>query len=175
MRNDISFFMTKLTVLALVAVLTGCGGGEGGGSDQNQSATQKPNNSDGGQNAKGPDTPKTAEKPAEKFTPEMVKEAWETALRQLSDLLTTEQLDEIRNKVSKPEELKLLVDEINGKIVNGKIDTPEMKVDAITVAALSKEIVATLKYRSLYFKSVNNAKQLTGILNLYAGDNSPDH
>ena len=54
MRNDTPFFLTKLTVLALVAVLAGCGGGEGGGSDQNQSSTQKPDNSDGGQAAKVP-------------------------------------------------------------------------------------------------------------------------
>ena len=67
MRNVILFFLTKLTVLALVVVLTGCGGSEGGGSDQNQSSTQKPDNSEGGQAAK------PMEKPAEKFTPEMVK------------------------------------------------------------------------------------------------------
>jgi len=54
MRNDIPFFLTKLTVLALVAVLAGCGGGDGGGSDQNQSSTQNPDNSDGGQSAKVP-------------------------------------------------------------------------------------------------------------------------
>lgn len=48
MRNDTPFFLTKLTVLALVAVLAGCGGGEGGGSDQNQSATQPPEKAGGG-------------------------------------------------------------------------------------------------------------------------------
>jgi len=51
MRKHISFSLNILPVFALTAILAGCGGGEGSGSDQNQSSTQK---SDGGQNAKVP-------------------------------------------------------------------------------------------------------------------------
>tara|TARA_Y100001960_G_scaffold173065_1_gene181413 strand:- start:221 stop:1117 length:897 start_codon:yes stop_codon:yes gene_type:complete len=138
MRNDIPFFLSKLTVLALVAVLAGCGGGEGGGSDQNQSSTQKPDNSEGGQAAKRMD------KPAEKFTPEMVKAAMEAALKQLPDSFTKEELAELRTKMMEPVELQELADELNENIVDGKIDDRGMKVDAITVEALTKAIVVLL-------------------------------
>ena len=138
MRNDIPFFLTKLTVLALVAVLVGCGGDEGGGSDQNQSSTQKPDNSEGGQAAK------PMEKPAEKFTPEMVKAAMEAALKQLPDSFTKEELAELRTKMMEPVELQELADELNENIVDGKIDDRGMKVDAITVEALTKAIVVLL-------------------------------
>jgi hypothetical protein len=138
MRNDIPFFLTKLTVLALVVVLTGCGGSEGGGSDQNQSSTQKPDNSEGGQAAK------PMEKPAEKFTPEMVKAAMEAALKQLPDSFTKEELAELRTKMMEPVELQELADELNENIVDGKIDDRGMKVDAITVEALTKAIVVLL-------------------------------
>ena len=138
MRNVILFFLTKLTVLALVAVLAGCGGSEGGGSDQNQSSTQKPDNSEGGQAAK------PMEKPAEKFTPEMVKAAMEAALKQLPDSFTKEELAELRTKMMEPVELQELADELNENIVDGKIDDRGMKVDAITVEALTKAIVVLL-------------------------------
>ena len=138
MRNVILFFLTKLTVLALVVVLTGCGGSEGGGSDQNQSSTQKPDNSEGGQAAK------PMEKPAEKFTPEMVKAAMEAALKQLPDSFTKEELAELRTKMMEPVELQELADELNENIVDGKIDDRGMKVDAITVEALTKAIVVLL-------------------------------
>ena len=138
MWNDIPFFLSKLTVLALVAVLAGCGGGEGGGSDQNQSSTQKPDNSEGGQAAK------PMEKPAEKFTPEMVKAAMEAALKQLPDSFTKEELAELRTKMMEPVELQELADELNENIVDGKIDDRGMKVDAITVEALTKAIVVLL-------------------------------
>ena len=138
MRNVILFFLTKLTVLALVVVLTGCGGSEGGGSDQNQSSTQKPDNSEGGQAAK------PMEKPAEKFTPEMVKAAMEAALKQLPDSFTKEELAELRTKMMEPVELQELADKLNENIVDGKIDDRGMKVDAITVEALTKAIVVLL-------------------------------
>ena len=138
MRNVILFFLTKLTVLALVVVLAGCGGSEGGGSDQNQSSTQKPDNSEGGQAAK------PMEKPAEKFTPEMVKAAMEAALKQLPDSFTKEELAELRTKMMEPVELQELADELNENIVDGKIDDRGMKVDAITVEALTKAIVVLL-------------------------------
>ena len=138
MRNVILFFLTKLTVLALVVVLTGCGGSEGGGSDQNQSSTQKPDNSEGGQAAK------PMEKPAEKFTPEMVKAAMEAALKQLSDTFTKEELAELRTEMMEPVELQELADKLNENIVDGKIDDRGMKVDAITVEALTKAIVVLL-------------------------------
>ena len=138
MRSGILFFLTKLTVLALVVVLAGCGGSEGGGSDQNQSSTQKPDNSEGGQAAK------PMEKPAEKFTPEMVKAAMEAALKQLPDSFTKEELAELRTKMMEPVELQELADELNENIVDGKIDDRGMKVDAITVEALTKAIVVLL-------------------------------
>ena len=138
MRNDIPFSLAKLTVLALVAVLAGCGGSEGGGSDQNQSSTQKPDNSEGGQAAK------PMEKPAEKFTPEMVKVAMEAALKQLSDSLTKEELAELRTEMMESVEPQELADELNENIVDGKIDDRGMKVDAITVEALTKAIVVLL-------------------------------
>jgi hypothetical protein len=144
MRKHIPFFLNNLAVWVLVAILTGCSGGEDGGSDQNQSATQKPDNAKGGQAAKGPETPKAAEKPAEKFTPEMVKAAMEAALKQLSDSFPKEELAEIRTKMLEPVELQELADELNENIVDGKIDDRGMKVDAITVEALTKAIVVLL-------------------------------
>ena len=144
MRKHIPFFLNNLTVWVLVAILTGCSGGEDGGSDQNQSATQKPDNAKGGQAAKGPEIPKAAEKPAEKFTREMVKAAMESALKQLSDSFPKEELAELRTKMLEPVELQELADELNENIVDGKIDDRGMKVDAITVEALTKAIVVLL-------------------------------
>ena len=170
MRNDIPFFLTKLTVLALVAVLAGCGGGDGGGSDQNQSSTQKPekpDNSDGGKAAKVPESPKAAEEPAEKFTPEMVKAAQEAAIKQLPDLLTKEELVEVRPQMMDPEGLQRMAEKLNKAIVDGKIDDRGLKVDAVTVEALTKALVVYLpeakregdKMRRVAI-SVSNAKQL---------------
>ena len=138
MRNDIPFFLSKLTVLALVAVLAGCGGGEGGGSDQNQSSTQKPDNSEGGQAAK------PMEKTAEKFTPEMVKAAQEAAIKQLPDLFTKEELVEVRPQMMDPEGLQRQAEKLNKAIVDGKIDDRGLKVDAVTVEALTKALVVYL-------------------------------
>ncbi len=138
MRNDIPFFLSKLTVLALVAVLAGCGGGEGGGSDQNQSSTQKPDNSKGGQVAK------PMEKPAEKFTSEMVKEAFEAAWEQLPDLYTKEELAKQRAEMLEPEMLQEIADDLNEDIVDGKVNVRTIKIDAITVEALTKAVVARL-------------------------------
>ena len=138
MRIHIPFLLNHLTVGALAAILVGCGGGEDGGSDQNQSSTQKPDNSEVGQAAK------PMEKPAEKFTPEMVKVAMEAALKQLSDSLTKEELAELRTEMMEPVEPQELADELNENIVDGKIDDRGMKVDAITVEALTKAIVVLL-------------------------------
>jgi len=169
MRNDILFSLAKLTVLALVAILTGCGGGDGGGSDQNQSSTQKPDNSDGGQAAKGPESPKTAEKPAEKFTPEMVKAAMEAALQQLPDLHTKEEhaSRSFASVIMMPAMLQLRTDELNENISGGKIDHRGLKVDAITVEALTKAFVAELPkakkkmdLRALVLMSRNRAAKL---------------
>ena len=138
MRNVFPFFLTKLTVLALVAVLAGCGGGEGGGSDQNQSSSQKPDNSEGGQAAK------PMEKPAEKFTSEMVKEAFEAAWEQLPDLYTKEELAKQRAEMLEPEMLQEIADDLNEDIVDGKVNVRTIKIDAITVEALTKAVVARL-------------------------------
>ena len=138
MRNVILFFLTKLTVLALVAVLAGCGGSEGGGSDQNQSSTQKPDNSEGGQAAK------PMEKPAEKFTSEMVKEAFEAAWEQLPDLYTKEELAKQRAEMLEPEMLQEIADDLNEDIVDGKVNDRAIKIDAITVEALTKAVVVRL-------------------------------
>jgi len=138
MRNDIPFSLAKLTVLALVAVLAGCGGSEGGGSDQNQSSTQKPDNSEGGQAAK------PMEKTAEKFTPEMVKAAQEAAIKQLPDLFTKEELVEVRPQMMDPEGLQRMAEKLNKAIVDGKIDDRGLKVDAVTVEALTKALVVYL-------------------------------
>ena len=157
MRNDIPFFLLKLTVLALVAVLAGCGGGEGGGSDQNQSSTQKPDNSEGGQAAK------PTQQPAEKFTTEMVKEALAAAQEQLPDFFSKGASDKMKD----PEALKEFVDILNKQIVDGKINDPVMKIDAITVDALTEAMVTQLpeaKKRENIYKSTNNAKQLMSLL-----------
>ena len=138
MRSGILFFLTKLTVLALVVVLAGCGGSEGGGSDQNQSSTQKPDNSEGGQAAK------PMEKPAEKFTSEMVKEAFEAAWEQLPDLYTKEALAKQRAEMLEPEMLQEIADDLNEDIVDGKVNVRTIKIDAITVEALTKAVVARL-------------------------------
>ena len=143
MRKHIPFFLNNLTVWVLVAILTGCGGGEDGGSDQNQSATQKPDNAKGGQAAKGPETPKAVEKPAEKFTPEMVKaalepmdEAFEAMKKKFPDLPAA-QFGVSYSDLSQ-KELDEMTEMINKQISNGKIDSPDLKVDKITVEALSK-------------------------------------
>ena len=138
MRSGILFFLTKLTVLALVVVLAGCGGSEGGGSDQNQSSTQKPDNLEGGQAAK------PMEKPAEKFTSEMVKEAFEAAWEQLPDLYTKEELAKQRAEMLEPEMLQEIADDLNEDIVDGKVNVRTIKIDAITVEALTKAVVARL-------------------------------
>ena len=138
MRSGILFFLTKLTVLALVVVLAGCGGSEGGGSDQNQSSTQKPDNSEVGQAAK------PMEKPAEKFTSEMVKEAFEAAWEQLPDLYTKEELAKQRAEMLEPEMLQEIADDLNEDIVDGKVNVRTIKIDAITVEALTKAVVARL-------------------------------
>ena len=128
----------------MVAILTGCSGGGDGGSDQNQSATQKPDNAKGGQAAKGPETPKPMEKPAEKFTSEMVKEAFEAAWEQLPDLYTKEELAKQRAEMLEPEMLQEIADDLNEDIVDGKVNVRTIKIDAITVEALTKAVVARL-------------------------------
>ena len=138
MRKHIPFFPNNLAVWVLVAILTGCSGGEDGGSDQNQSSTQKPDNSEGGQAAK------PMEKPAEKFTSEMVKEAFEAAWEQLPDLYTKEELAKQRAEMLEPEMLQEIADDLNEDIVDGKVNVRTIKIDAITVEALTKAVVARL-------------------------------
>ncbi|MDC0218576.1 hypothetical protein OAL58_01140 [Verrucomicrobia bacterium] len=168
MRNDISFILTKLTVLALVAVLAGCGGGEGGGSDQNQSSTQKPDNSDGGQAAKVPESPKATKKTAEKFTPEMVKAATEAALSKLPNLRTTK---EERVRMMESEAIQGLTDKLNKNISDGKIDHRGLKVDAITIEALTEAFMGELpkaQKRRDATLAVYNAKRLFQSITSYS-------
>jgi len=170
MRNDIPFFLTKLTVLALVAVLTGCGGGDGGGSGQNQSSPQTADKPDAGQAAKVPESPKATEKPAEKFTPEMVKVAMEAALAKLPNLRPTK---EERVRMMEPKTIQGLTDKLNKNISDGKVVDPSegVVVDAITVEALTEAFMGELpkgkKRRDAYLSFIN-AKQLVQGLTSYS-------
>ena len=168
MRNGILFFLSKLTVLALVVVLAGCGGSEGGGSDQNQSSTQPSEKAGGGKATKVLESPKATEKPAEKFTPEMVKAATEAALAKLPNLRMTK---EERLRMMESEAIQGLADKLNKNISDGKIDHRGLKVDAITIEALTEAFMGELpkaqKRRDAIF-AVNNAKQLVQSLTSYS-------
>ena len=168
MRNGILFFLSKLTVLALVVVLAGCGGSEGGGSDQNQSSTQPSKKAGGGKATKVLESPKATEKPAEKFTPEMVKAATEAALAKLPNLRMTK---EERLRMMESEAIQGLADKLNKNISDGKIDHRGLKVDAITIEALTEAFMGELpkaqKRRDAIF-AVNNAKQLVQGLTSYS-------
>ena len=173
MRNDIPFFLTKLTVLALVAVLTGCGGGDGGGSGQNQSSPQTADKPDAGQAAKVPESPKATEKPAEKFTPELVKVAMEAALAKLPNLRPTK---EERVRMMEPKTIQGLTDKLNKNISDGKVVDPSegVVVDAITVEALAKSMVIafpSMKKKAVVSKSTNNAKILCVSLQANSDEN----
>ena len=48
MRNDIPFILKKFSLLVIVGILLGCGGGEEGDTDQKQSSTQPPDSAGGG-------------------------------------------------------------------------------------------------------------------------------
>ena len=84
------------------------------------------------------------EKPAEKFTSEMVKEAFEAAWEQLPDLYTKEELAKQRAEMLEPEMLQEIADDLNEDIVDGKVNVRTIKIDAITVEALTKAVVARL-------------------------------
>ncbi len=108
------------------------------------------------------------EKPAEKFTPEMVKAATEAALAKLPNLRMTK---EERARMMESEAIQGLVDKLNKNISDGKIDHRGLKVDAITIEALTGAFMGELpkaqKRRDAIF-AVNNAKHLVLSLTSYS-------
>jgi hypothetical protein len=110
----------------------------------NQSEPPKPehNSSQGG----GKAATDTANKPkATKFTPEMVKAAFEAAIKQNPNLFTEKEKARALAQMQEPKAVQGMTDELNKNISGGKIiDFEGMNVDEITVEALTKGVVAMM-------------------------------
>ncbi len=162
METNLSRLLNFLPALVLVGFMIGCGGSttpdnklpKGDGKkatkskaennsslgEGNQSEPPKPeNNSSQGDGKAATDT---ANKPkATKFTPEMVKAALEVVIKKLPEMIP----QEVRNRMLDPNGIKEMTDKLNENISGGKIiDFDGMKVDAITIEALAKGIVAMM-------------------------------
>ena len=170
MKTNMNLF--KITpALVLVGFMIGCGGNTASDNtlpkgDGNTASKSKPENNSSPDDGKAAtDTANKAK--ATKFTPEMVKAAQEAAIKQLPDLFTKEELVEVRPQMMDPEGLQRMAEKLNKAIVDGKIDDRGLKVDAVTVEALTKALVVYLpeakregdKRRRVAI-SVNNAMQL---------------
>lgn len=167
METNLSRLLNFLPALVLVGFMIGCGG--------NTASKSKPENNSSlgdGKAAAG-----TANKTkATKFTPEMMKAAWESAFKQLPEFFTEEVRGRIRAGMQNPEAVKAMVDDLNKKISDGKIVDPSegVVVDAITVEALAKSLVIALpsaKKKAVVSKSTNNAKILCVSLQANSDEN----
>ena len=130
METNLSRLLNFLPALVLVGFM-GCGG--------NTPSDHKSSKGDGTKTGGTQNKPK-----ATKFTPEIVKAAMEAALKQLPNLGTKEWRARQRAQVMEPEALQRLTDELNKNISGGKIDHQGLKVDAITIEALTEAFVAEL-------------------------------
>lgn len=166
METNLSRLLNFLPALVLVGFMIGCGGSttpnnklpKGDGKkvtkskaennsslgEGNQSEPPKPeNNSSLGGGKAATDT---ANKPkATKFTPEMVKAAFEAAIKQNPNLFTEKEKARALAQMQEPKRVQGMTDELNKNISGGKIiDFDGMNVDEITVEALAKGIVAMM-------------------------------
>ena len=180
METNLSRLLNFLPALVLVGFMIGCGGNTASENNStpaegNQSVPPKSeNNSSLGDGKAATDT---ANKPkATKFTPEMMKAAWESAFKQLPEFFTEEVRGGIRAGMQNPEAVQAMVDDLNKKISDGKVVDPSegVVVDAITVEALAKSLVIALpsaKKKAVVSKSTNNAKVLCVSLQANSDEN----
>ena len=161
METNLSRLLNFLPALVLVGFMIGCGG--------NTASDNKSPKGDGTKTGGTQNKPK-----ATKFTPEIVKAAMEAALKQLPNLGTKEWRVRQRAQVMEPEALQRLTDELNKNISGGKIDHQGLKVDAITIEALTEAFVAELpkaKKRSDLVYSINNTNMIgRDLINLFQTD-----
>ena len=167
MKTNMNLF--KLTpALVLVGFMIGCGGNTASdnkspkGDGKAASKSKVENNSSLGDGKAATDT---ANQPkATKFTPEMVKAAFEAAIKQNPNLFTEKEKARALAQMQEPKAVQGMTDELNENISGGKIiDFQGLKVDAITVEALAKgmeEAIPKGKKKSDLVMSSGNAVQL---------------